>query len=61
MAHLLILLIPRVFTYLNGKYQGWNGTEQAIIGAADKATDGKDYGQETITDRSGFVCVECRD
>ena len=42
-----------VFTYI-GKCQGWNGTEQAIIGATDKATDGKDNGQdqETITDRS---------
>ena len=63
LANITYLSYPQyLHTYLNGKYHGWNGTDQAIIGAADKATDGKNNGQdqETITDRFGFDCVDSR-
>ena len=62
LANYNISLIPTVFTDHNGKYQSWNGTEQAIIGAAEKATDGKDNGQdqETIASIDRSVCVDSR-
>ena len=42
LANIIYFLIHTVFTYHNGKYQGWNGTEQTIIREGNKATDGKD-------------------
>ena len=42
-----------VSAYHDRKYQSWDGAEQAVPGAPDKATDGKDNGQdqEIIADR----------
>ena len=50
---ILYIISVHVSTYHDRKYQSWDGAKQAVPGAPDKATDGKDNGQdqEIIADR----------